>query len=91
MNWNCVRIPSTTQFHNTCGAIDGKHTAIEIPEHSGALYYNYKGFYSIVLMAVVNARKEFIMVDVGMNGQISDGGVFFYSKFGELLQQGKID
>lgn len=27
------------------------------------------------------------MVDAGINGRISDGGVLFYSKFGELLQQ----
>ena len=27
------------------------------------------------------------MVDSGMNGQISDGGVLYYSKFGALLQQ----
>lgn len=51
------------------------------------MYYNYKGFYSIVLLAVVNANKEFIMIDVGINGKISDGGSFFYSKFGELMEQ----
>lgn len=42
-------------------------------------YYNYKGFFNIVLLAVVNAEKEFIMVDAGMNGRISDGGVLFYT------------
>lgn len=69
------------------GAIDGKHISITKPRNSGAMYFNYKGFYSIVLLAVVNAKKEFIMVDAGMNGRISDGGVMYYSKFGELLQQ----
>ncbi|XP_058826424.1 putative nuclease HARBI1 isoform X1 [Topomyia yanbarensis] len=77
-------------FYNCVGSIDGKHIAIHKPEHSGALYYNYKGFYSIVL-AVANARKEFIMVDAGMNGRISDGGVFYYSKFGELLKENKLN
>ncbi|PNF20006.1 hypothetical protein B7P43_G06636, partial [Cryptotermes secundus] len=74
------------QFWNTVGAIDGKHIAIKKPAKSGSLYYNYKRFF-IVLLAVVNATKEFIMVDAGMNGRISDGGVLYYSKFGELLEQ----
>ena len=69
------------------GAIDGKHIAIRKPANSGSLYYNYKGFYSIVLLAVVNAIKEFIMIDAGINGKISDGGVLFYSKLGELMEK----
>lgn len=71
--------------------MDGKHIVITKPYNSGSLYYNYKGFYSSVLLALVNAKKEFIMVDAGMNGRISDGGVMFYSKFGEIFQEGKLN
>jgi hypothetical protein len=46
-----------------------------------------KRFFSIVFLAVVNAKKDFIVVNAGMNGRISDGGVEFYSKFGQLFQQ----
>lgn len=64
--------------------------SIQKPAHSGLLFFNYKGFYSIVLMALVNSRKEFIMVDVGINGRVSDGGVLFYSKFGEQLEKNNL-
>ncbi|XP_077288677.1 uncharacterized protein LOC143913039 [Arctopsyche grandis] len=78
-------------FPRCIGSLDGKHIEIIKPRMSGPSYYNYKGFYSIVLMALVNARKEFIMIDVGTNGKISDGGVLFYTKLWELYEQRKLN
>lgn len=42
--------------------MDGKRVAINEPPNSGAHCFNYKGFYSIVLFGIANAKYEFIYV-----------------------------
>uniref|UniRef100_A0A9J8D3C2 DDE Tnp4 domain-containing protein n=1 Tax=Cyprinus carpio carpio TaxID=630221 RepID=A0A9J8D3C2_CYPCA len=66
--WQQVAHGFETQwnFPNCLGALDGKHST----------FYNYKHSFSIVLMALVDSSYRFLYVDVGFNGQISDGGVF---------------
>ncbi|XP_062584031.1 putative nuclease HARBI1 [Saccostrea cucullata] len=63
-------------FHHTCGALDGKHVAIRNKRRSGTLYYNYKGFFSIILLALVDADYKFIWADVGTQGSSSDAQIF---------------
>ncbi|XP_031340979.1 uncharacterized protein LOC116169088 [Photinus pyralis] len=72
-------------FPNCGGAFDGKHIRIVKPKNSGSYFFNYKEYFSIVLMALVNANYEFVYVNVGCNGRVSDGGVFESTDFHDKL------
>ncbi|XP_026821629.1 uncharacterized protein LOC113560047 [Rhopalosiphum maidis] len=54
-----------TNFPNCLGTIDGKHIRCKNPNHAGSLFFNYKKYFSIVLIAVVDANLNFISIDVG--------------------------
>ncbi len=73
------------------GAVDGKHIQIRKPADSGSLYHNYKGFFSILLMAVVDADYKFLWADLGGMGHQSDAQIFNDSEFKECLEEGVLN
>ncbi|XP_060872557.1 uncharacterized protein LOC132946531 [Metopolophium dirhodum] len=79
------RFYQSTNFPNCLGAIDGKHLRCRNPINSGSYYFNYKKFFSIILMAVVDANLRFICIDVGAYGRESDSTVFRQCTFGKKL------
>lgn len=77
-------------YPNCVGAIDGKHINIQAPMNSGSEFFNYKGFFSIVLLAVVDGNYNFLYANVGCQGKISDGGVFNNTFFKTCLDDNRM-
>ncbi|CAH2088123.1 unnamed protein product [Euphydryas editha] len=83
--WNRWNVP------NCFGAIDGKHVRIKAPQNSGSIFFNYKDYYSTVLLAIVDANCKFIAVDVGSYGKEGDSGIFKKSAMGKRICSGQFN
>lgn len=79
------------QFPNAFAAADGKHISKYCPNNTKSEFFNYKGFYSVVLLALIDYDYKFVYVDVGCQGRISDGGVFRNSSLKTALADGTLN
>ena len=74
------------------GSIDGSHIPVKPPELNHTDYYNRKGFYSVVVQAVVDHNLLFTDLYIGWPGSVHDARVLassaLYNKCnnGEFLQ-----
>lgn len=75
----------TWNFPHCLGAVDGKHVTLKCPPNSGSVYYNYKGPFSLLLLACVDPQYKFTMVDIGAYGSQGDPGTFSASQFGRAI------
>ena len=73
-------------FPQAAGAIDGTHIPIIRPDESASDYYNRKGYYSIIMQAMVDFRGLFMDVYIGWPGKVHDARVFVNSS---LYQKGR--
>jgi hypothetical protein len=78
---------STTNFPNLLGAIDGKHIEVFQPAHSGSLYFNYKHYFSLVLLAVCDSDFNFIFIDVGSYGKSADSQIYKNSTLYKMINE----
>ena len=72
-------------FPQAAGAIDGSHIPIIRPDESASDYYNRKGYYSVIMQAMVDFRGLFMDVYIGWPGKVHDARVFVNSS---LYQEG---
>ncbi|KAL7294230.1 hypothetical protein TKK_0012246 [Trichogramma kaykai] len=78
-------------FPHCVGALDGRHCPIRQPPHSGAEFYNYKKFYSIVLTAMCDEHKRFTFLNLGSFGSWNDASIFHYSDIRQNLKNNVIN
>ena len=71
--------------------MDGKHIRIKQPNNSGSQFYNYKNFFSIILLALVDADYKFLFVDIGAAGGCGDAGVFNQSKLKSCMDHNDLN
>jgi len=76
---NAKEFEKVWNFPHVVGCLDDKHIRIVCPTDSGAKFFNYKKYFSVVLQGLVDANYKFITVDVGGFGKQSDGGTFLAS------------
>lgn len=98
-----LRIPDVTEwkiiakgfennanFPNCIGALDGKHIRLIKPQHSGSMFYNYKNFFSLVLLAMCDTNYLFTFVDIGAYGKESDSSIFKKSALFEAIKTNQL-
>ena len=78
-------------FPHVLGAINGTHIRIECPKNSGTLYYNYKDYYSLVLLAVCGANYCFTRFDIGSYDSNNDNGILTNSEMDARLENQSFD
>ena len=87
-NWKAIaaRFENCQNFPHVLGAIVGKHIRIKCPKITETLYHNYKGFFSLVLLAVCNADYSFTLFDYSSYESNNGCGVLLNSLMGKGLE-----
>jgi hypothetical protein len=61
------------------------------PDGSGSEFFNYKSYFSTVLMALVDADYKFVAIEVGASGSSSDSNIFKQSHLYRRLERNELN
>ncbi|KAH7967542.1 hypothetical protein HPB49_025506 [Dermacentor silvarum] len=75
-----------TGFPQGVGALDGCHFPVSPPKEHASDYHNYKGWYSMILLAMVDHRYRFRYTNVGSPGRCHDVFVYGRSTLRKLIE-----
>lgn len=78
-------------FPMCLGAIDGKHIRVQNFPKSGSMFFNFKKFYSIVLLGIADSHYKFLFVDIGAYGKDCDSAILQATSFWEKLNRGELN
>ena len=84
---------SEWQFPFAFSAIDGSHLPMKCPPggpEAMKQYHNFKNFYSIILLALVDPKYRFIWASVGAPGNTHDSTLFQSTSLWEKITAGSI-
>lgn len=70
--------------------MDGKHIAIQNPSGTNKEVFIYNKFYSIVLLAVVDANYKFVWLDISANGAAPEAQIWNTSELNFFLADGRL-
>ncbi|PNF31018.1 hypothetical protein B7P43_G18156 [Cryptotermes secundus] len=103
MKEECIPIPTTEKwyeiakcfetrghFPHCIGAVDGKHLRIIQPYRSGFLFFNYKHYFSILLLALADSNYRILYVDVRSYGNDSDCNIQVSQEEWTKLREGTL-
>ncbi|XP_075734032.1 uncharacterized protein LOC119165503 [Rhipicephalus microplus] len=77
---------AVSDFPQAVGALDGCHFPVSPPQEHATDYYNYKGWYSIILLALVDHKYRFRFINVGAPGRCHDSHVYQMSSLSGMVK-----
>ena len=81
------------QFKYAFCAIDGSHLPIKCPPGGAEAmkqYHNFKNFYSVILLALVDSQYRFIWASIGAPGNTHDSTLFQSTNLWQRITDGEV-
>nr|XP_012215711.1 PREDICTED: putative nuclease HARBI1 [Linepithema humile] len=90
--FQCIRqqfdeLRGPNNFPDVACAVDGMHIEIPAARDDPISYYNRKGFHSIILQGICDAKCQFIDIFIGWPGATHDARVWRESPIGQALAE----